>query len=364
MVDSHKPQIQSDNVDRMLVRVLEEMLVQQPWRATLPVVIVDDATGALSTWAVERDLDIRLVQDSAHLATKQEQQFGPISHVLDQQALSGAGTVILRLARPLEALEEASWQIARWAAPEVLLLAGQLERHLNFSMNTTLAQYFDDVSASRGYFKSRALRAQQPKKLEGNHPPRIPRRNRTTILDTTIDLRAFGLTFGAARLDPGTRLLLETLHRYRDELDPETMTVIDLGCGNGSIATVLDKVFGMQKIIASDNSAAAVRSTTETLAANGISGVNVLHQNGLETVPDSSVDVVVLNPPFHSGTEITTDIAAMLFDEAQRVLRPGGVLWTVFNASRPYVPLLEKKVGPTIQRARDPRFIVMESQKV
>lgn len=350
-----------DNVDRMLLRVVDELFAEHPWRRAAPVVIVNDVTGTLSAWAREHELDVRFVQDSAALAQSHRDLTGPIATTPSPEVLTDAATVLYRLARPLEALEELSWLVARWASPDVVFLAGQLQRHLNFSMNDVLEQTFDDVSASRGYYKARALRARIPKTLHGSIPPRIPRKNFVQIADEGIHLRAYGLTFGAARLDPGTQLLLETL--IADAQFPKEATVVDLGSGNGTVAAVLAQRFGPVHVIATDDSASAVESTRQTLAANDITGVEVMHQSGLAQLADQSVDAVVLNPPFHRGTEITSDVAFYLFDEAGRVLKPGGVLWTVFNAARQYRPQLTYRVGPTWQLTRDKRFIVTQSRK-
>src|SRR5699024_6770402 len=113
-------------------------------------------------WALENGLDVRCVQDSAELGALQASVTGPLATCPSPDVLKGATTVLYRLARPLEALEELAWQVAAWADPKVLLLAGQLQRHLNFSMNAVLADVFDNVSASRGYHKARALRAAVP----------------------------------------------------------------------------------------------------------------------------------------------------------------------------------------------------------
>lgn len=361
MIEQHfKP----DNVDRMLFRVLEETFAAEPWRTTAPVVVINDVTGALSAWTVEQALDVRFVQDSAGLAQVQAPVTGPVATTPSAEVLAGAGTVVYRLPRPLEALEELAWHVARWADERVMLLAGQLQRHLNFSLNTVLESIFDDVSASRGYYKARALRAQQPKALTGDTPPRIPRKNAVTVASQGLELRAYGLTFGAARLDPGTKLLVETLAATGWERFAPGTIAVDLGCGNGTIATAVAKATHDVRLIATDDSASAVQSTTATLAANAIEQVQVLHQPGLIQLDDHSVDIVMLNPPFHDGTALTSGIARLLFSEAARVLQPGGVLFTVFNASRGYRQQLVQLVGPTEQLARDKRFIVTQSQKV
>jgi len=55
--------------------------------------------------------------------------------------------------------------------------------------------------------------------------------------------------------------------------------------------------------------------------------------------------------------------ALRLFEEAGRVLRPGGELWTVFNSHLGYRTTLSNVVGPTRQVARNVKFSVMVSTK-
>src|SRR5699024_10916499 len=144
--------------------------------------------------------------------------------------------------------------------------------------------------------------------VQGSTPPRMPRRNVVEVAGESLHLRAHGMTFGAARVDPGTRLLLETLADGPINILSADSTVVDLGCGNGTIAAVIAKLVAPRRLIASDDSASAVRSTTATLAVNSIVDVEVMHQSGLVQLPEDSVDAVILNPPFHDGTQLTWDI--------------------------------------------------------
>ena len=53
--------------------------------------------------------------------------------------------------------------------------------------------------------------------------------------------------------------------------------------------------------------------------------------------------------------------ALRLFDDAARVLAPGGELWAVWNSHLGYRAALERIVGPTRQVARNPKFTVTAS---
>lgn len=116
------------------------------------------------------------------------------------------------------------------------------------------------------------------------------------------------------------------------------------------------------RVVATDRSAAAVASAALTARANGVGDrVEVLRDDVAASVPDASVDVVVCNPPFHAGAAISTDIASAMFRAAARVLRPGGVLWTVYNTPLRYRGELGRVVGPTTHAGQNPKFTVTRS---
>ena len=97
---------------------------------------------------------------------------------------------------------------------------------------------------------------------------------------------------------------------------------------------------------------------------NGLADrIRVTQADGLELLPDASEPLIVLNPPFHSDAALHTGIAAHLFEDAARVLAPGGELWCVWNSHLRYRPLLERLVGATRQVARNPKFTVTASTR-
>ena len=72
---------------------------------------------------------------------------------------------------------------------------------------------------------------------------------------------------------------------------------------------------------------------------------------------------MLLNPPFHAGSTVHPGVALKLFDEAARVLKPGGELWTVFNSHLTYRPALTRAVGETRQAGRNAKFTVTVSTR-
>jgi 16S rRNA (guanine1207-N2)-methyltransferase len=130
------------------------------------------------------------------------------------------------------------------------------------------------------------------------------------------------------------------------------------------LATVLAAARPGLAVVATDESAAAVASARATVEANGVADrVRVQRARGTAGIEDGSVDLAVLNPPFHVGAAVLDGVALQLFAEAARVLRPGGELWCVWNSHLHYRPRLQATVGPTRQVARSSKFTVTASAR-
>jgi len=139
---------------------------------------------------------------------------------------------------------------------------------------------------------------------------------------------------------------------------------VDFACGTGVIAASVALRHPSVRVYASDQSASAVASARETVAANGVADrVEVVRDDLLSSRPEGSASFIALNPPFHVGGAVTEDIATRLFVDAARVLARGGELWCVWNSALRYRAALERIVGPTRQIDRNAKFTVTVSTR-
>ncbi|XNZ01086.1 class I SAM-dependent methyltransferase [Micrococcus luteus] len=325
---------------------------------------------------------------------------------VDEQTLAGAETVVTTLPRSLDALRLTAARIARWSDDDVLVLAGGRDKHMSPSMNDVLADCFTTVVPGRGRAKSRVLTALGPRRDAEVPAPQT--RTHTVPGLGGLTLVGGAATFGGAALDPGSRLLLRTLAERRPALptprpshvttgsglrvevpwtppasrfptgsaapgaeDAETPgagvvpDVVDAGCGNGALAVAACRLWTEAVVLASDQSADAVASTRATAEANEVQDRMLVEQDdALSGVPDASVRLVLLNPPFHDGTAVDPTVAHRMIAAAGRVLAPGGQLWCVWNSHLRHRAVLESTVGPTRQVARDRTFTVTVSTRV
>lgn len=274
---------------------------------------------------------------------------------LGPELLAGAQAVLLQLPKTLAELDEIAAAVARFAAPDVTLLAGGRVKHMSLGMNAVLERHFSSVQPQLARQKSRVILASGPKvgSAQGNYPVV------EHLAELDLDVAAHGAVFAGTKLDIGTRFLLT----YLPNMKPARHAV-DLGCGTGIIAAMYARQHPGAAVTATDQSAAAVASARATAQANGLENrITVLQDDALSTLAAGSVDLVLLNPPFHVGAGIHAGAGLKMIEAAGRVLAPGGELWTVFNRHLPYLPALERHVGPTAVKGRNPKFTVTVSTR-
>jgi 16S rRNA (guanine1207-N2)-methyltransferase len=334
------------------------------------VVVLEDHYGALTLAAATvlgeggAAAGIRVHQDalSGELALGHNAEdlglTGSYRHVpLGAELLTGARLVLMQLPRSLAALDELAGAIARYAADDVSVVAGGRIKHMSVAMNEVLRRHFEKVAVSPARQKSRALLATgpiRPKTAEPDWPRSVEH------ADLGLTVCAHGAVFAGTTIDIGTRYLLEFL----DRMKPDARDAIDLGCGTGVLAAALAARRPDLRVLATDQSAAAVASAAATMLANGLENrVRVLRDDALNAQPDASAELILLNPPFHIGSSVHAGIALKLFEDAARVLRPGGELWTVWNTHLGYRAPLTRIVGPTRQVGRNTKFTVTVSTR-
>ena len=353
----------SDAADRL---ILDESAPLVAGAGDGGIVVLDDAYGALALGAAAAGArGIRVHQDlvtGVRALAGNAERTGLADRVrslpLGEELLHGARLVLLRLPRSLDRLDELAGLVARHAASDVVVVAGGRIKHMSLAMNDVLGAWFDRVDVSHARQKSRVLTARGPREQRQPPAPGWPRGERHDDLGVTVV--AHGGVFAGTGIDIGTRFLLEHL----DGAMPDAASAVDLACGSGVVAAWLARRRPGLRITATDRSAAAAASARETAEVNGVvDRVTVTQADALELLPDASEPLVVLNPPFHSDAALHTGIAAHLFDDAARVLAPGGELWCVWNSHLRYRPLLERTVGHTRQVARNPKFTVTASRR-
>lgn len=364
---SRKPDVEADNlfaVDASDRLILDEAAGALAGAGAGNVVILEDRYGALTLGAaaLHGARKLRVYQDALsgeHALERNASQFGLDdcyrSLPLGEELLSGARVVLLQLPRSLGELDEIAGAIARYAAPDVLVFAGGRIKHMSVGMNEVLRRHFGALNVTPARQKSRVLIATSPITSDASAWP-----HSETHDDLGLTVCAHGAAFAGTSIDIGTRALLDVL----DRMKPDAESAIDLGCGTGVLAAALALQRPRLRVIASDQSSAAVASARATMDANALAErVTVVRDDALSSRPEDSAELILINPPFHIGSSVHAGIALKLFTDAARVLSPGGELWAVWNTHLGYRPELTRIVGPTRQVGRNTKFTVTVSTR-
>ncbi|MSR35218.1 MAG: class I SAM-dependent methyltransferase [Gemmatimonadetes bacterium] len=176
--------------------------------------------------------------------------------------------------------------------------------------------------------------------------------------DVTLRTHAFTVysrpgVFSWDHLDEATATLANVMQVNAGD------SVLDLGCGAGVLGTLAALLSQTGRVVMVDADTEAIRSATSTAEAAGAHGVTVLASDVADAVIDQRFDVVVTNPPFHTGKATDLDLPGHFIRDAWTVLEPGGRLYLVANRTLPYERAIRKRFG-NISVAHDgPRFKVL-----
>jgi 16S rRNA (guanine1207-N2)-methyltransferase len=292
------------------------------------------------------------------------------------RTFDGARLILWQLPRAVDAVARMVSLMSSVDAGAVLVAGGRL-KHLSIGMNAPLQAGFGPVTPQLAKRKSRLLIADHDPSLVPT--PVEPARKTVHVAGHDLNLIGIGEAFGGASLDPGTKIMLNAVAES-DLQVPESATIVDLGCGNGTVAAWASQHWPGTTVVATDDSSDAVASAAATLEAtprtnvtadpeastavgHGNERVSVIRADAGDAIPDGSADLVLLNPPFHQGGTVHTGIGVKLIEAAARMLRPGGTLVTVFNTPVGHRPRLQRIVGATHQLARDRTFTVTRSTR-
>ncbi len=142
------------------------------------------------------------------------------------------------------------------------------------------------------------------------------------IRDITLKLITDAGVFSKNRLDPGTKLLIDSL-----PLNSGFKQVLDLGCGYGPIGLTIAKLLPEATIYLSDINERAIELGIKNAQINELTNILFKSGDGFEPFPNQKFDLIVTNPPIRAGKQVIY----RLIDQAFEVLNPGGWLMLVIK---------------------------------
>ncbi len=179
---------------------------------------------------------------------------------------------------------------------------------------------------------------------------------RDSILDYNLTFKSVDNVFSKNKIDDGTRVLLNEVVKHN-----LSGSVLDIGCGIGTISIVLKKHFKNLLVDASDVNGVAVELASENFKLNNVDINNVVKSNLYENV-DRKYNNIVTNPPIKVGKEILFNLVS----QAKNHLNDGGAIYLVIRKSHGQESLkkhMTSVFGNAEILKRDSGYYVMKSVK-
>lgn len=173
------------------------------------------------------------------------------------------------------------------------------------------------------------------------------------------DRQADGFTtrpgvFSADGPDRGSMLLAAALPA---KLGPK---VVDLGAGWGYLSRAVLARQGVKRLDLVEAEAEALDCARLNIADDRAR----FHWADATTFrPESLVETVVMNPPFHTGRAADPALGAAFIAAARRMMAPDGVLWLVANRHLPYDAPLTEHFLDVEPIGGDPAFRLIRATK-
>jgi 16S rRNA (guanine1207-N2)-methyltransferase len=240
----------------------------------------------------------------------------------------------LRLPRGTEAIRMALHALAARTAPGGrMLLAGGNDEGIR-SAGGALEEVAEDV---RTVHTRKHCRVWSGRRRQG-----VPVRGALEDWATEVQLElpsgvetlhSFPGLFAHGRLDPGTKLLLETL-----PAPWKGQRILDYGCGGGVVMRALASQAAGLVLHGLDRDTVALEA-----ARRNVPEAELTPASSLEGLPEGlPFDAIVSNPPLHDGRAEDRGVVRHLVEAGSAHLRENGSLWLVTQRTVPVARLAEE----------------------
>jgi 16S rRNA (guanine1207-N2)-methyltransferase len=184
--------------------------------------------------------------------------------------------------------------------------------------------------------------------------PHRPRAFTLYVLGLELTMHTDAGVFSSDGLDPGSRLLMETLPELSGR-------VADLGCGWGAMGVPLALKNPDAEFLLTDVNQRAVDLARKNIIQNQAKNARAVTGDGLKALP-GPFQAVITNPPIRAGKQVIYG----LFQEAKEKLAPGGKLYIVIRKQQgapSALKYLEELFGTAQVMEKGGGYWVIESTK-
>lgn len=216
--------------------------------------------------------------------------------------------------------------------------ASALKKHLASSTNVKLSsrKYKEDYLIKIDFNEKTTLNYDNYH-FDDNNYPQAQYIKKAKFCDKEYEIWSKPGTYGWKKLDQGSLLLCddfiknETENCHKNSINNKNNlnSCLDLGCGSG-LLSLAGNAIGINRIVATDNNAAALKATEMTFKKNNITA-NVIADNCGSSI-EENFDIVLCNPPFHQGFDTNNSLTKQFIKTAQQRLKSSGRAYFVCNS--------------------------------
>ena len=332
-------------------------------KENLNITIINDSFGALTCALAKHKIECVSDSFSTHSVIKSNLGLNILSR--DNIAFTSSSSdmestpdiIFLKIPKSNNYLEYLLQKISRLIGSGVPVIGFGMSRNIHSSTVELFEHYLGEVHTSLAKKKARLVFGS----TKGSVKNIVEYPVKYSVPQFNMDLvnNANGFSFG--KIDFGTLFFLDHFPRFKNQ--PEK--VIDLGCGDGSLALLAAEKWPESPIICVDNSYLAVDSAKENFKINGYEGRSEFKVTDCLTGIDAkSADLILCNPPFHEYHAVSMGVAGRMFKDAYRVLKSGGSLFIVKNKHLGYQSYLKTLFGECKTIAGNKKYEILKAVKV
>lgn len=324
--------------------------------------IINDTFGALAvalhacrphSWSDSRSAHLALAENLARNDLPEDIVTLPATAAPENRY----ARVLWRIPKNLALLRQQAAWLRRAIDADTEILAAGMIKHLPEQAQQILAQLgaVDSLPARK---KARAFRIAVDMRLPA--PPAPPEAT-LAIAEYALQLRGGANVFARDKFDIGARFFIEQFAHL-----PPAQHIADLGCGNGVLGIVAQRLRPGARLHFFDESYQAVAAAADNYRRNidSAAAAEFTVDDCLSHYRGDAFDLILCNPPFHQSHAVGDQIAWRMFVQSARHLRRHGELWIVGNRHLQYHVKLKRIFGNCRLVAGNPKFVVLAARKV
>lgn len=263
--------------------------------------------------------------------------------------------VLIKIPKSLALLEDQLHRLRPLLHSGSRIVAAAMTKHIHKSTLQLFEKIIGPCTTSLAVKKARLVFAEFDPELA---PSQSPYPSQYPLAEQGLQMQDHAGVFSQGKLDIGSRFFIEHIPAGN-----KAKTIIDLGCGNGLLGIVAAAKNPQAEIVFCDESFMATATAELNWQQNIGREQSCRAANGdcLSPLKDQSADLILNNPPFHQGNVVGDFIAQQMFNDAKRVLKPGGELWVVGNRHLGYHKSLKRLFGHCETIAGNSKFVVLKA---